>query len=143
MQLAKEPSMVDLSLAKLMNNIYPSFTQNNKLDSNELSGDKKVCVEYTEDPLNHDQISVRLFSDFYPAGKWALDNADKLTVNTLMIHGEDDQIICKTGTEKFALSNSERVSYKIFKNTKHEPHNDLTKDDVFEFTLNWLEETLK
>ena len=143
MQLAKEPSMVDLSLAKLMNNIYPSFTQNNKLDSNELSGDKKVCVEYTEDPLNHDQISVRLFSDFYPAGKWALDNAEKLTVNTLMIHGEDDQIICKTGTEKFALSNSERVSYKIFKNTKHEPHNDLTKDDVFEFTLNWLEETLK
>jgi alpha-beta hydrolase superfamily lysophospholipase len=59
-----------------------------------------------------------------------------------MFHGEDDPIICKTGTEKFALSNTEKVSYKIFKNTKHEPHNDFTKEEVFAYTLNWLEETL-
>jgi len=141
MQLAKEPNIVDLSLAKLMNGIYPSLTQNNKLDANDLSKDESICQEYTEDPLNHNQISVRLFSDFYPAGKWALENASKLPVKTLMIHGGDDPIICKSGTEKFALSNPEKVSYKIFEDTKHEPHNDLTKKDVFAYTLNWLEES--
>lgn len=142
MQLAKEPNVIELSLVKLMNNISPSFTQNNKLDENDLSLDIQVCTEYIEDPLNHNQISVRLFSDFYPAGKWALNNAAKLPVQTLMIHGADDSIICKSGTEKFALSNTEKISYRIFENTKHEPHNDLTKETVFEHTLNWLEDTL-
>mgnify|MGYP003385273109 CR=1 FL=1 len=142
MQLAKEPNIIDLSLAKLMNGIYPSLTQNNKLDENELSEDEAICKEYGEDPLNHNQISVRLFSEFYPAGKWALENAAKLPVQTLMIHGEDDAIICKSGTEKFAKNSKGFASYKIFKNTKHEPHNDLTKENVFAYTLNWLEESL-
>ena len=142
LQLAKEPSIIDFSLAKMMNRIYPSLTQNNKLDANDLTYEPKVCKEYTEDPLNHNQISVRLFSEFYPAGKWALDNATKLSVKTLMIHGEDDPIICKTGTEKFALANTEKVTYKIFQNTKHEPHNDNSKESVFVYTLNWLEEIL-
>jgi alpha-beta hydrolase superfamily lysophospholipase len=142
LKLAKEPSVIDFSLAKLMNNIFPSYTQNNKLDENDLSLDEQVCIEYAEDPLTHNQISVRLFSDFYPAGKWALNNAEKLPVKTLIIHGDDDSVICKSGTENFALSNTEKISYKIFNDTKHEPHNDLTKEDVFAYTLNWLEETL-
>jgi acylglycerol lipase len=142
MKLAKEPTIIDLSLAKLMNGIYPSLTQNNKLDANDLSYDPKVCAEYTEDPLNHNQISVRLFSDFYSSGKWALENEVKLPVKTLMIHGADDPIICKSGTEKFAKSHKEKVTIKIFSTTKHEPHNDLSKETVFAYTLNWLEETL-
>ena len=142
LQLAKEPSIIDFSLAKIMNHIYPSLTQNNKLDANDLTYDPKVWKEYTEDSLNHNQISVRLFSEFYPAGKWALENAAKLAIQTLMIHGKNDPIISHLGTEKFALSNKEMVSYKIFGNTKHEPHNDFTKEAVFAHTLNWLQETL-
>lgn len=142
LQLAQEPSIIDRSLAKMMNGIYPSMTQNNKLDENDLSNDTAICDYYKVDPLNHDQISVRLFSEFYAAGKWALKNASKLSVKTLMIHGAKDPIICKTGTEKFALANTEKVTYKIFENTKHEPHNDLSKESVFSYTLNWLEDTL-
>ncbi len=142
MKLAKKPTIIDISLAKLMNGIYPSLTQNNKLDANDLSYDPKVCAKYTEDPLNHNQISVRLFSDFYSSGKWALENTSKLPVKTLMLHGADDGIICKSGTKKFAESHKEKVTYKIFKNTKHEPHNDFSKETVFAYTLNWLEEIL-
>ena len=140
--LAKEPTKLDTSLAKLMNNILPSLTQNNKLDSIKLSNDNRICEVYEIDPLNHNLISVRLFSDFYPAGKWAIENAKKLPVKTLLIHGSDDEIICKSGTEKFTNNSNGMASYKIFDNTKHEPHNDLTKDEVFAYTLNWLEGNL-
>jgi len=142
MQLVEEPNPIEVGMAKLMNNIYPSLTQNNKLDSANLSNNHLVCENYNEDPLNHDQISVRLFADFYPAGKWAIENAEKLPVNTLMVHGADDAIICKTGTKQFAQNSNGKATYKIFENTKHEPHNDLTKEDVFAYTLNWLEESL-
>ena len=140
--LAKEPNVLELGMAKLMNNILPSFTQNNKLDENDLSQNESVCKEYGEDLLNHNQISVRLFSDFYPAGKWAIENAKKLPVKTLLIHGSDDEIICKSGTKKFTNNSYGMASYKIFDKTKHEPHNDLTKEEVFTYTLNWLEGVL-
>ncbi len=139
LQLAKEPNSIDTGLAKIMNNILPSLTQNNKLDAKDLSEDESICKDYLEDPLNHNQISVRLFSDFYPAGKWAIENAHKLSVKTLLIHGKDDAIISKSGTEDFTKNSKGMASYKIFKNTKHEPHNDLTKHEVFTYTLNWME----
>ena len=142
MQLAKEPNAIELGMAKLMNNIFPSLTQNNKLDSDDLSNDTEVCKAYDEDPLNHNKISVRLFSEFYPAGKWAIENAAKLPVNILMIHGADDAIICKSGTENFARNSNGKAKYKIFENTHHEPHNDFVKEELFAYTLNWLEESL-
>lgn len=142
MKLSKEPHPVELGLAKAMNIIFPNFTQNNKLDANDLSYDESVCKAYNGDPLNHNQISVRLFSDFYPAGKWAIDNAHKLPIKTLLIHGEDDAIICKSGTESFAQNSNGMALSKVFAKTKHEPHNDLSKEDVFAYTLNWLEESL-
>jgi len=142
MQLAKVPNTIQLGMTKLMTSVFPSFTQNNKLNSTNLSNDTKVCKHYDEDSLNHNQISIRLFTDFYHAGKWAIENADKLNVNTLMLHGSDDAIICKSGTEQFANKSNGMATYKLFENTKHEPHNDLTKKDVFTYTLNWLEESL-
>ena len=59
-----------------------------------------------------------------------------------MFHGEEDAIICKSGSEYFAQSNKDKVTLKVFSNTKHEPHNDLSKETVFAHTLNWLEEML-
>ena len=41
-------------------------------------------------------------------------------------------------SEKFAKNNSKYVDYKIFKNTKHEPHNDTAQIKVFKYTLDWL-----
>ena len=142
MKLIKKPSVIELGLSKLMNGIYPGLTQNNKIDPNDFSYDPKVFTNYKEDLLNHNRISVRLFCEFYSAGKWALENASKLSVKIFMIHGEEDPIICKSGSQYFAQSNKDKVTLKIFSNTKHEPHNDLTKETVFADTLNWLEEML-
>jgi acylglycerol lipase len=142
LRLVRKPNYLELSIAKLMLKIMPSFTQNNKLSSLDLSSDRQVRLEYDNDPLTHNQISLRLFLDFYPAGKWALKNADKLYVKTLMIHGADDPLVCKSGTEQFAQKNRKYIEYKIFEDTKHEPHNDTRQADVFEYTLAWLEKNL-
>ena len=142
LQLFKQPYAIELAMAKLMNKLFPSFTQNNKLDSAKLSNDEVICSAYDKDILNHNQISVRLFSDFYPSGKWAISNSEQLPVKTLMIHGSDDEIVSKTGTKEFAENSNGKAEYKIFENTKHELHNDNTKQDVFVYTLNWLNEML-
>lgn len=142
LKLASEPNLIVLFLAKIMNVIVPSLTRNNQLDSFDLSNEIDSRIEYDNDPLTHNQISFRLFSEFYYAGIWAMNHSDRLRTNTLMIHGEEDRIISSSGTEKFAKNNSKYVDYKIFKNTKHEPHNDTAQIKVFEFTLNWITKNL-
>tara|TARA_B110000977_G_C10930927_1_gene437034 strand:+ start:1 stop:846 length:846 start_codon:yes stop_codon:yes gene_type:complete len=142
LKLSIKPRPIELYIAKIMHKLMPSFTQNNKLKSVDLSNELHISKEYEEDPLTHDQISLRLFLEFYPAGEWALKNADKLSIKTLMFHGADDLIICKSGTEKFAQNNTHFIESKIFEDTKHEPHNDIKQADVFEYTLAWLEKII-
>lgn len=142
MQLVNEPNAFEFGMAKAMNKIFPSFTQNNKLDSYELSNDNKTCQDYLEDPLNHNQISVRLFSEFYSAGKWAIENAEKLPIETLLVHGSNDAIVSSKGTVQFAVNSKGLANYKIFENTKHEAHNDLIQEELFIYMLNWMENRL-
>ena len=137
--LATEPSAFELRLAKIMNKIFPSFTQNNKLDSNDLSNVDTTCQSYLKDPLNHNRISARLFCEFYGAGLWALENSTKLKTKTLLVHGANDTIVSSTGTVHFAEKNPGLTEYRIFENTKHEAHNDLVQEELFAFMLAWLE----
>ena len=140
--LATEPSAFELRLAKIMNKIFPSFTQNNKLDSNDLSNVDTTSQSYLEDPLNHNRISVRLFCEFYGAGLWALENSEKLKTKTLLIHGANDAIVSTNGTIQFAEKSMGLAEYRIFDNTKHEAHNDFVQEELFAFTLDWLENQL-
>lgn len=139
MILAVQPGAFELGMAKIMNKIYPSFTQNNKLDSNDLSNLDITCETYREDPLNHDRISARLFCEFYVAGLWALKNSDKLKVKTLLVHGANDTIVSSKGTVEFAKNSLGHADYRIFENTKHEAHNDLVQQELFAYILDWME----
>lgn len=142
LELAKQPNILEFAMANVMKKIAPSFTQNSKIDAKLLSNEPSVCEAYVTDPLNHDKISVRLFSDFYAAGKWAIKNADKLPIETLLVHGADDAIISSHGTVEFTENSKGLAKCKIFENTKHEPHNDKTHETLFAYTLSWLESRL-
>jgi len=140
--LAKKPNLLKIALAKIMNKIYPDFTLNKKLDTDNLSHDEATCQTYFEDPLNHDRISARLFTDFSRSGLWALKNAEKLPIRVLLIHGMNDEIVSSIGTIKFTENSKGLAECKLFENTKHEVHNDLTQGELFDYTLNWLKSRL-
>jgi len=142
LELAKKPNALEFLMARVMNKLAPSFTQNSKIESSHLSNDSSVCNAYVTDPLNHDKISVRLFSEFYAAGKWAIENASKLPVKTLLVHGADDAIISSKGTVQFTQNSNSLAECKVFENTKHEAHNDFIRQELFAFTLRWLEKNL-
>ena len=59
-----------------------------------------------------------MFSDFYAAGKWAIKNADKLPVETLLVHGADDGIISSHGTVEFT-ENSKGLANANFLKTQN------------------------
>ncbi len=140
MWLKKKPSSIEFGLAKVMNSIFPSFTQNNKIDVTALSSIEQVGVDYQNDPLVHPKISVGLFMDFYPAGLEAIENAGELTTPTLLIHGEDDRIVDSKGSEEFAKRAVDVAEVRIYSETRHELHNDIRALEILEGVVEWLNE---
>jgi len=144
-RLAFAPSALMLFFARIMNKIYPKFTQNSNLDVKGISHDQKVVEAYISDPLIHEKISARMFFEIYKAGNWVLDNTDKVKFPVLIQHGNDDMITSYKASKKFAekaKALEKDITYKEWDRLYHELHNELEKDDVFKFVAEWLEQKM-
>jgi alpha-beta hydrolase superfamily lysophospholipase len=137
-KLYKTPSKFEVTMATLMNVIYPKFTQGNQLNPNDLSYIEQVGIDYVNDPLRHNKITVGLFKNFHASGLWAIENACQLKIPTLVIHGADDHIIDAHGSREFTDAAGEFATLRIYDKTKHELHNDNKAQEVLSDISDWF-----
>ncbi len=124
--------------AKILYTLLPQLTIPNGLDLMGVSRDQSVIEAYTKDPLVHDRISVQLAVDLLESGKWALDNAHKLQLPALLLHGDADSLTHHDSTESFTNNNKQAI-FESFRGAYHELHNDWDKEEVFLKIGKWLE----
>lgn len=144
-KLSFNPSALMLFFARIMKKVYPKFIQNTNLDVKALTHDKKLVDAYIADPLVHGKMSARMFYEIYNAGHRVLENADKLNIPVLIQHGNDDKITSYKASKEFADKVQElkkNVTYKEWGGMYHELHNEIEKEKVFEFVLEWMEKKL-
>ena len=68
---------IKLSLARLMNSIFPSFSMENGLNTDGLSRDKEVVTKYIHDPQVHKMVSARLGWIMVEKGNWVMQHAQE------------------------------------------------------------------
>jgi acylglycerol lipase len=140
LKLAFEPPAAKITLAKLVNGIYPSLTQSSNLDVSAISKDLAEVNKYKTDPLVHDKISSNMFLSIHNSGLWAIENAPQLKAPLLLFHGTADRITCAKASEEFVKNTpGETTTFKLLENYFHEAHNDLNKQEVLEMIKNWLD----
>jgi len=139
LKLAVEPPLIKIILGEVMDKIWPSFSQENGISAHALSHDPKIVRAYMEDPLVHNRISVRLFSECYRAGHWALEHSKELKIPLLLMHGTADGITSPKASREFFENTDERCTFKLWNCQFHELHNELIKDQVSNFIINWVE----
>jgi len=138
-QLAFKPSPLLVGVGKLMRNISPTFTQENKLDTRLLSRNPATKPSYDNDPLVHAKLSSRTGIDL-------LENADVLNAYTgplpcptLMMHGDADGLTSHAASKAFAERNPENIGFHTWPGFYHELHNEPEREEVFAFVLAFLE----
>lgn len=141
LRLGFEPPKIKLAVGKLLQKIAPSMTMGNELDPNHMSRDKKEVEKYINDPLIHHKISPNFSLTFIETGKWAIENAEKLNIPMLLLHGTDDHIIDYKGSQDFA-NNTKKASIKLYDGGYHELHNDICKEEMLQDVVNWLNSQL-
>ncbi len=128
-----------VTLAKMMNRLWPAMQMVNGLDVNRLARDPAVIRAYTNDPLVHNKISVRLALSMLEAGEWALAHAGKFPVPLLLVHGTADTLTLAQGSQEFAAKvPAGRCTLKLWEGFYHETHNEPEKTQVLQFMLDWL-----
>jgi alpha-beta hydrolase superfamily lysophospholipase len=139
---AFEPPAWKINLGRVMYRIMPTLAMSNELDRDALSRDPKVVEDYNADPLVHDRISSRLAIDMLDGGLRLLDNAHKLRIPTLLVHGIEDRICSAPASQEFSQKAGEICTLKLWEGLYHETHNEPEKEDVIKFTLAWINEQL-
>lgn len=137
LKLSFEPDRAKVRIASIVNHIMPGLQQPAGLKAEHLAHDKNIVEKYRTDPDNHGKISVGLFINSLRAATEILQNASSLSVPLLLMHGTDDQICSPEGSREFA-SKTGKAELKLWEGGFHELHNEPFREEVFEYTMNWI-----
>ncbi len=142
LRLAFQPPAAQVTLARVMNGIFPGFTQKSGLELAALSRDQAVVEAYVCDPLVHDKISARLFVELFDSGEWALNRAAEFTLPLLLMHGSADRLTSANASREFARNGGRNINLRIWDGWFHEIHNEADQAEVFKVMVDWLNERL-
>jgi acylglycerol lipase len=127
--------------ALLLSGIWPSLSMPTGIESRLLSHDQIVVQAYIDDPLVHDLVSSRWYTEFTAAGEECLAGAGELKLPLLIIHGQSDGIVDYQGSTTVmqkAASNDKELH--LIEDLYHETMNETEQErnKVLKIISTWI-----
>ena len=143
--LKKRPNAVMLFVSRAFSNLSPHFRL--PVDgnyTNKYTNDPEIVKAYRSDPLVHDRWPARTLSLFIEVGYLLETTVLQFPVPVMIQHGADDtitpiEIIRKWATERVK---AKELEFKEWPGHYHELHNDLGREDVLNYALEWIKKNL-
>ncbi|MBX2845368.1 MAG: lysophospholipase [Saprospiraceae bacterium] len=135
-------SALKIGAGKFLSNFFPKMLIENGLPKNALSHDMEVNNHYYSDDLVHPKISLKLGAVAFEAAEWLMEGSHTSKIPLLITHGDADQLTDFRTTEVFAAATKGDVTFKAWPGFFHETHNEVDKQAVFDYTLNWINKKL-
>lgn len=137
-----EVPAIKRALGKVMSSIWPGMTLGNEVDASKISHDEEVVRAYENDPLVHDRVSARWFTEFLGAMEEVHRLCSKLEVQTLMQVAGDDHLVdadtSKTFFENLTLDDKTLYLYDgLYHEIYNEPEDQ--RANVLSDLETWLE----
>jgi alpha-beta hydrolase superfamily lysophospholipase len=88
-------------LGSIMSYIWPCLTLGNELDAAKISHDPNVVRTYINDPLVHDRISPRFFTELMAAMETVNQQVSSIRIPMLMQVAGDDHLVSARAAGQF------------------------------------------
>lgn len=123
--IAAKVPFLKKAMGKFMSSVAPGLTLSNGIDITRLSHDKQVVRAYGDDPLVHDRVSARWFSEFMKVMEKVGNSAPQLKVPILMQLAGDDALTDVKASQKFfeGLTVDDKALY-VYQRLYHEIYNE-------------------
>jgi alpha-beta hydrolase superfamily lysophospholipase len=143
LKLAFKPPSLQAAIGRIIEWIYPKYTNNRPMLADNLTSDPVMIQRYISDKIGHGQITAKFFFGMQRAGLWALKHADQLNVPLLLMHGGNDRVTSIEASRKFAELAGTLCTWMEWPGFKHELHNEVEREAVFKVACRWLNEEIE
>ncbi len=136
---------IKLLVGKILGKAVPQLTLATGIDTNGISSVPEEVARYKADPLIHSKITAQLGVSLVGDAVHVIANAPKITLPTLIYHGDADPIVNIEGTRAFAKGiATDDMRYEEFPGLMHEAHHESETDrqKVFDLICEWLQPRL-
>ena len=140
--MAIEIPRVKKTLGSFMSFIWPGLTMGNELDAGKISHDPDVVSAYETDPLVHDRVSARFFTEFIAAMETVNERTSSVKVPILLqVAGDDHLVNARSSLQFFENLAMPDKTLHVYDGLYHEIYNELEdqRKQVFKDLENWLE----
>lgn len=127
-----------LQLGAVASKIAPRLAMSNEVDPGTVSRIPEVVEAYRKDPLVHDRISSRMFTEWQAASADILARAGAIRVPFLILAGTADALIDPEGSTALHEKAPALSELHLLEGRYHEPFNDRDSDEVFRLIARWL-----
>ena len=111
-----------------------------EIDASAVSRDQAVVDAYVADPLvHHDNVPARTVVSLFDEASAVLGCASQVSLPTLLLHGEEDQLTSVAASRQFIdeLSAADK-QITVYPGMYHELFNEPEKDDIIRTCLDWI-----
>jgi acylglycerol lipase len=129
-----------LSVGQLASKIAPRLAMGNEVDPASISRLPEVVDAYRSDPLVHDRISSRMFTEWQSAVADIYQRASQIKVPFLILAGTADPLIDPAGSRLLHEKAASMSTLRLLEGRYHEPFNDKGSEEVFQLIADWLAE---
>ncbi len=129
-----------LTVANLVGRVAPNLPTI-QLDGDAISRVPAVRADYDADPLNYrGKVTTGTARELSLAMKTAMQDAARITVPVLIMHGSDDTLAAPAGSVQFSseVGSSDRT-VSIWPGCYHELHNEPEAADVLNTIVDWID----
>jgi alpha-beta hydrolase superfamily lysophospholipase len=132
-------------LGSFMSYVWPGMTMGSGLDATKISRDENVVSAYKNDPLVHDRVSARFFTELLAAMESVNQQASALNVPVLMqVAGEDYLVNADSSKHFFEKLTLQDKTLHVYDDMYHEIYNapEDQKERVLDDLETWLEKRM-
>jgi len=132
-------------LGLIMSYLWPGLTMGNELDAGKISHDHDVVSAYKNDPLVHDRVSTRFFTELMAAMETVNQQASSLAVPILMqVAGDDHLVNARTAGQWYEKLKVTVKTLHVYEGLYHEIYNEpqAQREKVLKDLEDWLEERM-
>ena len=133
-----------VALAQVLNKLAPSLPLKANVPPEYLSHDPDVVEAYRSDPLVHDRITPRMFTEISSAMGLVFQRADRIGVPLLFLLPGGDRITDPQRTRALARAIQQtEVTVRLFPEGFHELFNEVDRSLVLSEVRTWLSARLE
>jgi acylglycerol lipase len=127
------------SLIRTMCRLHPSFKIPLRFDPRLVTRDEKIANAYSEDPYIRRSATLSLAHTMGGMATMLDRSTCIFNIPVLIQHGNADSLTSHNASSNFAQRGG-NIQFKSWPNCYHELHHEPEKEEIFNFTLNWIDE---